>query len=458
MRKFFGTDGIRGIVNEILTPELAYKLSRAIIGYFKDVKKKKVIIGSDTRNSKDMLKSALIAGFTSGGMDILDVGVVSTPSLSYLVKKYDDVLLGIMISASHNPVEYNGIKIFKSDGFKLEDNVEATIEEYILREDDYFRASPREIGVIYNFTQALEDYKNYLKEIIGEDFRGYKIMLDCAFGSLSEIAPTVFKELGAEVIAYNTNYNGININDNCGAVYPEIGRNLFLKSGAHIGFTYDGDGDRVIAFSEDGEIVDGDVLIGIFAKYLKERGLLRGNKIVGTVMTNLGLEEYLKRLGIGLIRAKVGDRYVLEEILKNNLNLGGETSGHIILFDYMPTGDGLLTSLFLLKILKERGIKLSDLAKEIRIFPQVHEKIHIKDIYITEEDEKEFRGIAEEVINGKNIRYIVRKSGTEPVIRITVEGDVPKEDLTNIALEIKNRIIDFLRRSKRQDLPSKGVS
>ncbi|MGC9001850.1 MAG: phosphoglucosamine mutase [Dictyoglomus sp.] len=444
MRRFFGTDGIRGVVNEDLTPELAYKLSRAIVGYFGNVKGKKVIIGSDTRNSKDMLKSALVAGFTSGGMNVLDVGVISTPALSYLVKNQDEVLLGVMISASHNPVEYNGIKIFKNDGFKLDDDVEAEIENYLLKEDNYYRANPREIGVIYDFSHIKEKYKNYLREIINGNFEGYKVMLDCAFGSLSEIAPEVFRELGAEVVAYNTKYNGLNINENCGAVYPETSKKLFLNSGAHIGFTYDGDGDRVIAFSENGEIIDGDIMLGILAKYLKEKGLLKGDKIVGTIMTNLGLEEYLKNINVELIRTKVGDRYVLDEILKYGLNLGGETSGHIILFDYMSTGDGLLTSLFLLKILKEKGVKLSELAKDIKIFPQVHEKVFVKGLNITEDMEKRFIEITEEVINGKNIRYIVRKSGTEPVVRITLEGDVPKEYLNELVLEIKSRIIDLL--------------
>lgn len=445
MRKLFGTDGIRGIVNKELTPELAYKLGRAIIGYLGDSKGKKVIIGSDTRNSKDMLKYAIIAGLTSGGLNILDAGIVPTSAISYLVKTDPEVILGIMISASHNPVEYNGIKVFKSDGFKLDDGVEEKIEEYISMEDTFFRAQPRDVGKVYDYREAKEMYKNYIKNIINESFEGYRIMLDCAFGAVSDIAPEIFRELNIDVVAYNTEYNGLNINDNCGAVYPEVGKKLFVESKADIGFTYDGDADRVIAFSKDGEIIDGDRLLGILAIYLKEKGKLKGDKIVGTIMTNSGLEFYLKSKGIELVRAKVGDRYVLEEIIKNNLNLGGETSGHIILFDFLPTGDGLLTSLFILKILKELNVELLELSKEIPIFPQIHDKISVDSFVVTHEDEENMKEIAKEVIGEENIRYIIRKSGTEPIIRITLEGEVPKDILENLLEEIKSKILDYLK-------------
>lgn len=445
MRRLFGTDGIRGVVNKELTPELAFKLGRAIIGYLGDLRGKRVIIGSDTRNSKDMLKYALIAGLTSGGLNILDAGVIPTSAISYLVKTDPEVILGFMISASHNPVEYNGIKIFKNDGFKLDDKVEEILEEYISKDDKYFRAEPRDVGRVYNYEKAKEIYKRYIKNVINENFEGYKVMLDCAFGAVSEIAPEVFSELNAEVIAYNTEYNGLNINDGCGAVYPEVGKRLFENSKADIGFSYDGDADRVIAFSRGGEIVDGDKLLGILAVYLKEKGRLEGNKIVGTVMTNSGLELYLKSKGIDLIRTKVGDRYVLEEIIRNNLNLGGETSGHIILFDFLPTGDGLLTSLFILKILKELKTDLEDLSKEIPIFPQIHDKISVGSFVITHEDEEKMRKIAKEVVGEENIRYIIRKSGTEPIIRLTLEGEVPKNILENLLRDIKLRILDYLK-------------
>lgn len=443
MREFFGTDGIRGIVNEDLTPELSYKLARALVGYFKISQGKKVIIAQDTRRSCDMIKSALSAGLTSGGIDILDAGILPTSSVSYLVKTSPDILLGIVISASHNPVEYNGIKIFANDGFKLPDEVEEKIEEYIKGTDNYYRASPYEIGKIYRFDEGKEIYKNYLKQVVNEDFTGIKIMLDCANGSASHVAPEIYRELGAEVYAYNTIYNGLNINKNCGAVYLEIGKTLFLESKADIGFTYDGDADRVIGFFED-QIIDGDKTIGILAEYFKRQGVLKNNMVVGTIMTNYGLEMYLDKKGIKLIRTNVGDRYVLDTILKHNLNLGGETSGHVILFDYLPTGDGILTSLFLVKIFKHMKDDFVRILEEIKLLPQVHDKINISGIKLTEDDEKRIMDIAKEVIKDNSIRIIIRRSGTEPVLRITLEGDVPKKELECFLKDIREKILNYL--------------
>jgi len=443
VREFFGTDGIRGIVNEDLTPELSYKLARALVGYFKISQGKKVIIAQDTRRSCDMIKSALSAGLTSGGIDILDAGILPTSSVSYLVKTSPDILLGIVISASHNPVEYNGIKIFANDGFKLPDEVEEKIEEYIKGTDNYYRASPYEIGKIYRFDEGKEIYKNYLKQVVNEDFTGIKIMLDCANGSASHVAPEIYRELGAEVYAYNTIYNGLNINKNCGAVYLEIGKTLFLESKADIGFTYDGDADRVIGFFED-QIIDGDKTIGILAEYFKRQGVLKNNMVVGTIMTNYGLEMYLDKKGIKLIRTNVGDRYVLDTILKHNLNLGGETSGHVILFDYLPTGDGILTSLFLVKIFKHMKDDFVRILEEIKLLPQVHDKINISGIKLTEDDEKRIMDIAKEVIKDNSIRIIIRRSGTEPVLRITLEGDVPKKELECFLKDIREKILNYL--------------
>ncbi|HOJ93042.1 MAG TPA: phosphoglucosamine mutase [Dictyoglomaceae bacterium] len=449
MRRYFGTDGIRGVINENLTPELAFKLGRALVGFFEDVAGKKVIIVRDTRVSGDMLKSALIAGLTSGGVDILDAGILPTSAVSYLVTLDPDVFAGIVISASHNPSQYNGIKIFANDGFKLRDEIEEKLESFIDGEDKFFRVHGTKVGKVYNFVEGKDIYINYLKKVIGEKFDDLKVMVDCAYGAASEVAPKLLEELGIEVLAYNTSYNGVNINENCGAVYPDFGRELFLKSGAQIGFTYDGDADRVLVFSEDGRIVDGDMIIGIFAGHLKENGRLKGNKVVGTEMTNSGLERYLKEREIELIRTKVGDRYILEKLIQEKLNLGGETSGHIILFDYLPTGDGLLTSLFLLKILKNTDKKLENYIDEIPIFPQLHEKVHLGDYKITKEDENKMRELTEEVISGKNIRYIVRKSGTEPIVRITLEGEIPKEELELLLAEVKKKILDYLSKSAR---------
>jgi len=443
VRELFGTDGIRGIVNKALTPELAYKLARALLGYFENSRGKKVIIAQDTRRSCDMIKSALSAGLTSGGIDVLDAGILPTSSVSYLVKTNPDILLGIVISASHNPVKYNGIKIFANDGFKLPDEVEEKIEEYMKGTDNYYRADPYEIGRIFQFNEGKEIYKNYLKQVVNEDFTGFKIMLDCANGSASNVAPEIYRELGAEVYAYNIEYNGLNINENCGAVYPEIGKALFIESKADIGFTYDGDADRVIVFFKD-QIIDGDKILGILAEYFKRQGILRNNKVVGTIMTNYGLEMYLDKKGIKLIRANVGDRYVLETILKHDLNLGGETSGHIILFDYLPTGDGILTSLFLVKIFKHMKDDFVRMLEEIKLLSQVHDKINISGIKLTEDDEKRIMDIAKEVIKDNSIRIIIRRSGTEPVLRITLEGDVPKKELDCFLKDIKEKILSYL--------------
>ncbi|MGB9857091.1 MAG: phosphoglucosamine mutase [Dictyoglomaceae bacterium] len=443
MKKYFGTDGIRGIVNKELTPEFALKLGRVLAGYLRE-KKGKIIIGQDTRISKDMLNSALQSGILSTGIDVLNVGIIPTAGIAYLVKNYPDVLAGIMISASHNPVEYNGIKIFGKDGFKLSDDVEEEIEKLIdSQEDKFHRPYGENIGRSIDFSEGRKIYKDFLKNAVGVDLSGWKIMMDCANGAVSEIGPELFKELGAEVITSNCNYDGTNINKNCGAVYPEKGLEDFKKSGAKIGFTYDGDGDRTLAFAEDGTIVDGDRILGIIASYLKGKNTLKKNTVVGTLMTNLGLEKYLKDRDISLIRTKVGDRYILEEISKENLNLGGEPSGHIILFDYLPTGDGLLTSLFLTKILKEENVSLSELAKSIPQYPQKNEKIPLRGKFpfemlsIIEERVKE-------VIKENNIRYVVRPSGTEPVLRITLEGDVPESLLEEYIKEIKNKVISLL--------------
>ncbi len=437
MRKFFGTDGIRGKVNEDLTPEFTLKLGKILASYLKN-ENGKIIIGYDTRISKDMLNFALQSGILSAGIDTLDVGIIPTPGIAYLVKNLDSISAGIMISASHNPVEYNGIKIFGKDGFKLPDDVEDEIERLL--------ESPRplyfgeKIGKRIDFSEGRELYVEFLKNIVNIELEGWKIFLDCAYGSVSDIAPKLYRDLGAEVIAINYNYDGTNINKNCGAVYPEVGLDNFRKSDATIGFTFDGDGDRVLAFSKDFTIVNGDKILGIIALYLKKRNKLNKNVVVGTIMTNCGLEEFLKKEDISLIRTKVGDRYILEEILNNKLNLGGEPSGHIIIFDYLPTGDGLLTSLFLLKVLKEENVSLEELAHSIPQFPQITENLSLNKKY-PKEILKDLEEYVREVIKEKNIRYIVRFSGTESsVLRITLEGDVPESLLEEYMKEIKEKI------------------
>lgn len=441
MRKFFGTDGIRGKVNEDLTPEFTLKLGKILANYLKD-ENGKIIVGYDTRISKDMLNFALQSGILSVGMDTLDLGIIPTSAIAYLVKNLDFVSAGIMISASHNPVEYNGIKIFRKDGFKLSDEVEDEIERLLDSEKLLYLGD--KVGKKIEFSEGRELYVEFLKNIVNIELKGWKIFLDCAYGSVSGIAPKLYEDLGAEVIAINYNYDGTNINNNCGAVYPEVGLDNFRRSDATIGFTFDGDGDRVLAFSKDFTIVNGDKILGIIASYLKKRNKLNKNVVIGTIMTNCGLEEFLKKENISLVRTKVGDRYILEEILKNNLNLGGEPSGHIIIFDYLPTGDGLLTSLFLLKILKEERVSLEELARSIPQFPQITENLSLNKKYSKEiiENSEEY---VREVIKEENIRYIVRFSGTESsVLRITLEGDVPESLLKEYMKKIKEKIKSLL--------------
>ncbi len=441
MRRFFGTDGIRGKVNEDLTPEFTLKLGKILANYLKD-ENGKIIVGYDTRISKDMLNFALQSGILSAGMDTLDLGIIPTSAIAYLVKNLDFVSAGIMISASHNPVEYNGIKIFRKDGFKLSDEVEDEIEKLLDSEKPLYLRE--KIGKRIEFSKGRELYVEFLKNIVNIELKGWKIFLDCAYGSVSDIAPKLYEDLGAEVIAINYNYDGTNINKNCGAVYPEVGLDNFRRSDATIGFTFDGDGDRVLAFSKDFTIVNGDKILGIIALYLKKRDKLNKNLVIGTIMTNCGLEEFLKKENISLLRTKVGDRYILEEILKNNLNLGGEPSGHIIIFDYLPTGDGLLTSLFLLKILKEENVSLEELARSIPQFPQITENLFLNKKYSKEiiENSEEY---VREVIKEENIRYIVRFSGTESsVLRITLEGDVPESFLKEYMKKIKEKIKSLL--------------
>ncbi|MCX7846183.1 MAG: phosphoglucosamine mutase [Dictyoglomaceae bacterium] len=441
MNKIFGTDGIRGKVNEELTPEFVLKLGKVLARYLEE-EKGKIVIGYDTRISKDMLNFALQSGILSMGVDTLDVGIIPTAGIAYLVKNLESISAGIMISASHNPVEYNGIKIFGKNGLKLPDKVEDEIER-LLRSESLSHVEGK-IGKRTEFPEGKDLYKEFLKSIIDLDLRGWKIFLDCANGSVSDIAPKLYRELGAEVFAVNHNYDGTNINKECGAVYPEKGLENFKNSGATIGFTFDGDGDRVFAFSKDFSIINGDKILGIIALYLKNKDKLKKNTIVGTIMTNCGLEEFLKKQNISLIRAKVGDRYVLEEILNNQLNLGGEPSGHVILFDYLPTGDGLLTSLFLLKILKEENESLEKLANSIPQYPQITENLALNKKY-PKEKIKDFEELVKGVIKENNIRYIVRFSGTESsILRITLEGDVPESLLEEHMKKIKKEIISFL--------------
>lgn len=426
MRKYFGTDGVRGIANLELTCDLAYKLGRAGGYVLTEGKEKvKVIVGKDTRVSGDMLEAALISGLMSVGCDVISVGIMPTPGVAYLTKKYG-ADCGVVISASHNPVEYNGIKFFNSEGYKLDDEIELKIEQYIddINKVDY-NPIKENVGKKIYINEPNRDYIDYLKSIIDVDFTGMKIALDCANGASYEIAPTVFKELGAEVFVINNEPNGNNINDKCGSTSPEKFQELVKTKKADIGLAYDGDADRLIAVDENGTIVDGDHIMILSAIYLKKHNKLNNNTLVVTVMSNIGLVIAAKENGINLATTSVGDRYVLEEMLKNNYNLGGEQSGHMIFTDYNTTGDGILSSLILAKTVKEENKSLSTLASVMVKYPQVLVNVKLKNEnknrYMEFKEVKDEIERIEKILDGSG-RILIRPSGTEPLVRVMLEG------------------------------------
>ncbi|HEY4543809.1 MAG TPA: phosphoglucosamine mutase [Tissierellaceae bacterium] len=431
MARLFGTDGVRGIANEELTAELAYNIGRASAYILSEGKKGSMIVGRDTRISGNMLEAAIVAGVTSTGIDIIEVGVLPTPSIAYLVRELN-ALGGFVISASHNPGEYNGIKLFDNKGLKLPDEKEEEIEKYIL---DIDKVESRPIGkdigksIIYN--KGKEDYKSYLKEIINIDLTGYKIALDCGNGALYKVAPELFEELNATVYLINDNPDGMNINDNCGSTNPDLVSKLVLEKNADIGISFDGDGDRIIAVDEKGKIINGDHILAVCSNHLKERGKLKNNTVVGTIMTNMGLDEYLESKDMNIVKTQVGDRYILEEMLEKDYSLGGEQSGHIIFLDYNTTGDGLLTGLYLLKVMIDENKTLSALSSSMKDFPQVliNAKVNnsMKYNYLDNDVIRDEIERIEKLFHGKG-RVVIRPSGTEPLVRVMIEG----EDITLI--------------------------
>ncbi len=425
MGKYFGTDGIRGVANKELTPELAYKLARASAYKLNSDNNKLIIIGKDTRRSGDMLESALVSGYTSMGYDVYLLGVIPTPAVAYLTKYYG-AEAGIVISASHNPAEFNGIKYFGSNGFKLPDDVEEEIEEII---DNYknidMRPIGKEIGIVEYKTDAKDIYVKYLSSRVQLDLTGIKVAIDCGHGATSEIAPKLFKSLGADVESINISPNGLNINDECGSTCPEKTQDLVRKTNANIGFSYDGDGDRLITVDENGDTLNGDHFLAACAYYMKEKNTLKNSGIVGTVMTNIGLDEFLETIDVSIEKASVGDRYVLEIMQEKGYNLGGEQSGHIIFLDDNTTGDGILSSLKILEVMVGSKKKVSELNRLMTTYPQVllnakvkneNKNAYKKDEFILEEISK-----VEEKFHGEG-RVLIRPSGTEPLVRVMIEG------------------------------------
>ncbi len=439
-KKLFGTDGVRGVANQELTPEMAFRIGR-ICAYL--VKKKGgqpfIVIGKDTRKSGDMLEGALIAGICSSGLDTRSLGVLSTPALAFLTKKMG-AAAGVMISASHNPIEDNGLKIFTSAGLKYSDEMEAELEEYYFSKDQLPRPQGAEIGHLQDDATAINDYLAFLKDI-SPDLTGMHIAIDCGHGAVYKLAPELFTSIGAKVTVLNSTPNGININVKCGSTDTSSLQEAVKKIGADLGVAFDGDADRLIAVDEEGEIVDGDLLMLIFSLYLQKQNKLKNNTLVATIMSNGGLDIAAKDNGINVIRTTVGDRYVLEKMLEGGFNLGGEQSGHIIFSDYCTTGDGLLTALQLAGIIKEEGRNLSSYNSLMSRLPQVNEKCRVsrkegwEDIPVIKQAlDSAYKKI------GNHGRIIVRPSGTEPVMRIMIEGDKDKAMLESLASELKSII------------------
>ncbi|HEM3474996.1 TPA: phosphoglucosamine mutase [Streptococcus suis] len=431
MGKYFGTDGVRGEANVELTPELAFKLGRfggyVLSQHETDVPR--VFVARDTRISGQMLEAALIAGLLSVGIHVYKLGVLATPGVAHLVKT-EKASAGVMISASHNPAQDNGIKFFAGDGFKLDDALEAEIEALLDAEEDTLpRPSAQGLGDVVEYPEGLRKYQQFLVST-GTDLDGMKVVLDTANGAAATSARQIFVDLGADLTVMAEKPDGLNINEGVGSTHPEKLQELVKETGSQIGLAFDGDSDRLIAVDENGDLVDGDRIMYIVGKYLADRGLLAKNTIVTTVMSNLGFHKALDREGIEKAVTAVGDRYVVEEMRKEGYNVGGEQSGHVILMDYNTTGDGQLTAVQLTKIMKETGKKLSELAAEVTIYPQKLVNIRVENSMkdkamevpaiaaIIEKMEAEMAG---------NGRILVRPSGTEPLLRVMAEAPTDAE-------------------------------
>ncbi|NLI13320.1 MAG: phosphoglucosamine mutase [Peptococcaceae bacterium] len=444
MAVLFGTDGVRGVANRDLSPELAYKLGRAGAHILaRESSNNWVVLGRDTRISGDMLEAALIAGICSAGVNVFKVGIMPTPVIAYLTRKLT-AAAGVVISASHNPVEDNGIKFFSASGYKLSDQIEAEIEALVLDECAGV-SSPTggEVGRVYMVRDAPDRYAKYACSSINTDLKGLKIVVDCANGAASAVAPRIYRELGAEVIPVFSNPDGLNINRGCGSTNPEALMEAVVSSGADLGLAHDGDADRVLAVDSAGRLVDGDQIMVICARNLKKKDLLAKNTVVVTVMSNLGLHLAMRESDINVVETKVGDRYVLEELLRTGARFGGEQSGHIIFLDHNTTGDGILTALQLLSVVKEEGLPLDQLAAQMERFPQLLENVRVQDKNLVMSSPVLASAIKEEEkAMGGSGRILVRPSGTEPLVRVMVEGR-NLDQLKEIARRLANTISEI---------------
>lgn len=428
MGKLFGTDGIRGIANKELTAELAFKTGQSgayVLTKETKNKRPRILIGKDTRKSGDMLEAALTAGLCSVGAKVIPLGVIPTPAVAYLTRLYN-ADAGVVISASHNPCEYNGIKFFNSEGYKLRDEIENEIEDYIEgRKTIGELPTHGKVGYVSANHNAVEDYVSFAIKTIDTDLEGLKVAIDCANGASYETAFKALNKLGASVEAIHNTPDGKNINDMCGSTHMESLQQYVVSIGADVGIAFDGDADRMLAVDEKGRLIDGDQVMAVCAKHLMDQGKLEKNTLVATVMSNLGLFIAGEKLGINIPKTKVGDRYVLEEMLKEGYVLGGEQSGHIIFLEHNTTGDGLVSALQFLSVLKKTGKKASELAEIVTVMPQVLYNARVKPEYkntymeiseiaeMIKEMEQEFAGEG---------RVLIRPSGTEPLVRVMIEG------------------------------------
>ena len=448
MGKYFGTDGVRGIANKELTPELAFKLGRYggyVLSQHEDSSRKpRVLVGRDTRISGEMLEQALIAGLLSVGIEVFQLGVISTPGVAYLTR-LQKASAGVMISASHNPAEDNGIKFFGADGFKLVDDQEAEIEALLDAEEDTLpRPSAEGLGSLDEFPEGLLKYSQFLVQSIPGDLADMTVCLDAANGATATAVNRVFADLETDFYTMGTSPNGLNINDGVGSTHPEALAEMVVEKGADAGLAFDGDGDRIIAVDELGRIIDGDKIMYICAKYLAEKKRLKKDTIVTTVMSNLGFHKAVEEIGLKDVVTQVGDRYVVEEMRKNDYNFGGEQSGHMIFLDYNTTGDGMLSGIQLLNVMKQTGKKLSELADEVTIYPQKLVNIRVTD----KNGAMEVPAIkavveqAEAEMNGEG-RILVRPSGTEPLLRVMAEAPTQEKvdyDVDKIAEVVRAEI------------------
>ena len=440
MGKYFGTDGVRGQANEGLTLEMSIKIGQYLGWYYGKEKHAKILIGKDTRLSGDMFELGLAAGATSMGAQVYLLGVCPTPAISYLVRK-ERFDCGIMVSASHNPYYDNGIKCFNHNGEKMEEDLLLEIEAYMDGNCTIDLATGDHIGEYFNWEDGLEIYMSWLKEIVPVDLEGYHIAVDLANGSATSTVVETLDSLGATVEAINNSPNGININTKCGSTHPENLQRMMHENDFDLGLAFDGDADRLIAVDPDGNLVDGDYILYICSRYMKEKNTLNKNMCVTTVMANLGLYKALDANKIDYIKTDVGDKYVFEEMQKNDYYLGGEQSGHIIFYEHAVTGDGLLTALKLLEIMKNTGQGITELGEGLFIYPQLLKNVKVNDKNKALKDES-LKGIVDEVAKelGDEGRILVRPSGTEPLIRVMVEAKTDE-----LCAKYVDRVVAFVQ-------------